>query len=135
MFVRGGGPPGLPESRMDDAQHDFIDRAIRELLSRPDNLREFLTAVVPDLATGFERFHGLLTHGRSPVPLNVRLPGPVLGFADVFRHIDPLHETGRVRWRELLGFVVGWVLNKRPKTERPHWDGLAQQMQTTAERR
>lgn len=55
-------------------------------------------------------------------------------FAAVFRQLDPLHETGRVRWRELLGFLLGWALHRRPKAERPHWQSVAVQLQQTAER-
>jgi hypothetical protein len=33
---------------------DAIDRAIRESLSLPANLREFLRAAVPQLANGFD---------------------------------------------------------------------------------
>jgi hypothetical protein len=259
---------------MADGQHDFTDRAIRELLSRPDNLREFLTAAVPSLAAGFdvermrpaprEYFLGnwrrraadllfeipyraaadetlalvcvLVEHqtrtdwqvplktfvyaalywewqwrtweeARPPKPdfaLTPVLPivlhtGPrpwgsfrtlreLLGppatfhafapdwrplfwelaahppqellngpaaflqaltilkaddselaeaeqlFAEVFRRLDPLHETGRVRWQDLLGFVLGWAFHRRPAPERPHWHHLAMQMQQTADR-
>jgi hypothetical protein len=34
--------------------HDFTDRALRDLLSKAENLREFLTAAVPELAPGFD---------------------------------------------------------------------------------
>ena len=34
--------------------HDFPDRAIRQLLENPGNLRELLVAAVPDLAPGFD---------------------------------------------------------------------------------
>lgn len=39
---------------MTDALHDFTARALRDLLSQPDNLRDFLEAAVPDLAAGFD---------------------------------------------------------------------------------
>lgn len=55
-------------------------------------------------------------------------------FGAVFRQLDPLHETGRVRWQDLLGFVMGWAHHRRPLAERPHWHSLALQMQQTAER-
>lgn len=34
--------------------HSFPDRAIRKLLEDPENLRELISAVAPDLATGFD---------------------------------------------------------------------------------
>jgi Putative transposase, YhgA-like len=260
---------------MADAQHDFTDRAIRQLLSQPDNLREFLAAVVPDLADGFEvermrpapREYFLGNWRRRSADLLFEIPyrtadretlalvcvlvehqsqtdwqvplktfvyaalywewqwrtweeakppkpefalTPVLPivlhtgsrpwgsartlrdllappstfhtfapdwrplfwelaahpakelldgraaflqalailkateselteaeklFGEVFRQIDPLHETRRVRWTELLGFIMGWAHHKRPAMERPHWHTLAVQLQTTAERK
>jgi hypothetical protein len=37
-----------------DGLHDFTDRALRDLLSQPDNLRDFLGAVIPNSAAGFD---------------------------------------------------------------------------------
>jgi hypothetical protein len=37
-----------------DSLHDFPDRAMRESLRHPDNLRELVEAVAPDLASGFD---------------------------------------------------------------------------------
>ena len=37
----------------DTPLHDFLDRAFRESLQQPDNLRDFLHQVVPNLAAGF----------------------------------------------------------------------------------
>ena len=34
--------------------HDYADRMFRESLQQPDNLREFLREVLPDLADGFD---------------------------------------------------------------------------------
>jgi hypothetical protein len=39
-----------PESPL----HDFADRAVRESLQRPENIRSFLKSAVPELAPGFE---------------------------------------------------------------------------------
>jgi Putative transposase, YhgA-like len=259
---------------VDDVQHDFTDRSIRELLSRPDNLREFLEAAVPDLAGGFaveqmqpasrEFLVGnwrrrspdllleipyraadqeslalvcvLLEHqsrtdwqvplktfvyaalywewqwrvweeAKAPKPdfaLTPILPlvlhtGPrpwgsartlrellappaafhgfvpewqplfwdlathstdellnshavllqaltILKadqseqaeaerlFVEVFRRLDPLHDTAFARWKQMLLFLLGWALNRRPAAERPQWQTLAVQMQTTADR-
>src|SRR5258708_3860394 len=38
----------------DSPLHDFPDRAIRQALQQPGNLRDLLNAVVPDLAPGFD---------------------------------------------------------------------------------
>ncbi len=37
-----------------DQVEDFADRAIRDLLAQPANLREVLFATVPDLAADFD---------------------------------------------------------------------------------
>jgi hypothetical protein len=42
-------------------------------------------------------------------------------FKQVFTQIDPLHETGRVRWQDLLRFLLGWAQNRRPSVERTRW--------------
>lgn len=34
----------------DDTTRDFIDRAIRERLTRPENMAELLGAAIPDIA-------------------------------------------------------------------------------------
>jgi hypothetical protein len=39
---------------MTDALRDFTDRAVRDLLTQPDNLRELLAAAAPGLAAGFD---------------------------------------------------------------------------------
>jgi hypothetical protein len=56
-------------------------------------------------------------------------------FTEVFRNIDPLHETGRVRWQDLLGLLLGWAHNRRSKAERPRWHDLAIDLQASADRK
>jgi len=56
-------------------------------------------------------------------------------FGAIFERIDPLHETGRVRWTELLHFLMGWAHHKRPAGERPDWHTFAAQLKTTADRK
>ncbi len=56
-------------------------------------------------------------------------------FRGIYREIDPLHETSRVRWQDLLGLLLGWAHNRRPGNERKAWHDLAIGLQTNAERR
>ena len=49
-----------------DSLHSFPDRAIRESLRHPDNLRELVEAVAPDLAAGFDFARAELLDRSSP---------------------------------------------------------------------
>ena len=258
----------------DDGLHDFTDRALRELLSKPDNLREFLREVVPDTADGFDfdrmkpaprefilgnwRYRSpdlmfeipfrtsesevwalvcvmlehqsnadwlvplrsylygahywewkLRTWEELPAPKTKLLLTPVLPivlhtgprpwtnirtlretlgppeafhqftpdwqpifwelathsfeelldgpaaflqalailkandselaeaqrrFQMVMHQIEPLHDKGRVRWQDLLRFLLGWAHYRRPIKERPEWHGLADQLHFDADR-
>ena len=54
-------------------------------------------------------------------------------FRRIFRKLDPLHETGRVHWRDLLGLILSWAQNRRPNLERQAWGGLADELETNAD--
>jgi hypothetical protein len=56
-------------------------------------------------------------------------------FTEIFQRLDPLHETGRVRWRDLLGFLLGWAQNRRPSAERREWHDLATGLHHESNRR
>jgi hypothetical protein len=56
-------------------------------------------------------------------------------FTRVFRQIDPLHESRRVRWQDLLKFLLGWAHNRRPGNERARWHDLTLGLHTDADRR
>src|SRR5205809_7651815 len=51
----------------DEPLHDFLDRAIREQLRHPENLRALLTRVVPELAAGFDCEHARLLEREFPL--------------------------------------------------------------------
>jgi hypothetical protein len=44
----------MPASDPEPAIRDFVDRSLRELLSKPDNMQGFLGQVVPQLVAGFD---------------------------------------------------------------------------------
>jgi len=54
-------------------------------------------------------------------------------FRRIFRKLDPLHETGRVHWRDLLGLILSWAQNRRSNVERKAWTELADNLESSAE--
>jgi hypothetical protein len=55
----------IPE---DEPLRDLADRAIRETLVNPENLREFLEQAVPQLAPGFDCAQARLLTRELPLP-------------------------------------------------------------------
>jgi hypothetical protein len=47
----------------------------------------------------------------------------VLG--EAFRRLAPLSETDKVRWHDLLWFLLSWSVRRRPSQERPELVALA----------
>src|SRR6187397_1069285 len=107
----------------DPPLHDFPDRAIRRLLEHPHNLRDLITAVVPDLAAhfDFERVEVLPTRfllddwRRRESDLLFRIPyaadtsaaadEPVLGCVLIEHQSEP---DPRMPLRTLLYVVLYW---------------------------
>lgn len=117
-------------------------RSLRELLAPPTAFHAFapdwqplfweLAAHPPEgLLSGEAAFLQALTILRAD---DSELREAEQLFGDVLRRLDSLHDTGRVRWEDLLKFVMGWAFHRRPAVERPHWHSLAVQMQQTADR-
>jgi hypothetical protein len=46
-------------------------------------------------------------------------------FQETLRRLEPMHGSNRVRWTEMIQLIFGWVLNRRPREERPLWSDLA----------
>src|SRR5262249_21675116 len=53
--------------------------------------------------------------------------GPV--FVDAVRAVNPLYNTDRVRWYDMLRTVLGWAERRRPETERQTWRDTAKSIQ------
>jgi hypothetical protein len=39
-------------------------------------------------------------------------------FQETWRRLAPLQETNRVRWGDLINFILGWITHRRPAAER-----------------
>ena len=71
----------------DDVLHDFVDRSIRELLSKPHNLDEFLQSVAPEFASQFD-VANMKPPSKDFLVANWRKRTPDLMFEMPFR-VDP----------------------------------------------
>lgn len=49
--------------------------------------------------------------------------------------LNALHDGNRVRWQDLVEFLMGWAFNRRPAAERSHWMDLSEQIQSEEQRR
>jgi Putative transposase, YhgA-like len=118
-------------------------RSLRELLAPPAAFHAFVpdwqplfwelaTHPAEELLNGRAAFLQALTILKAD---DSELADAERLFGEVFQRIDPLHETGRGRWAEMLHFLMGWAHHKRPAGERPSWHSLAVQLQTTADRK
>lgn len=56
-------------------------------------------------------------------------------YAEVLKRIEPLCQSDRHRWKELLGFVLEWSLRRRPRNERPEFRAIAVDRHRDAERK
>src|SRR5207244_12927008 len=57
--------------------------------------------------------------------------GPV--FVDAVRALNPLYNTDRARWYDMLRTVLAWAERRRPEAERQAWRETAQSNQPTLE--
>jgi len=51
-------------------------------------------------------------------------------FATIYKSIGTLHDSNRIRWEDLLKFVLGWAQNRRPQAERQSWHELALELES-----
>jgi len=56
-------------------------------------------------------------------------------FATICNRLGSLHDSSRIRWEDLLKFVLGWAQNRRPQAERQAWHELAVQLESDEARR
>lgn len=50
-------------------------------------------------------------------------------FQEAVGKLNPLQETHRVRWTQMIQLIFGWVYNRRPRDERQLWIDLGAAMQ------
>jgi hypothetical protein len=106
----------------DPPLHDFPDRAIRRLLEDPENLRDLIAAVLPDLVERFD-FHQM-----QPVPKTFLLDDWRKRESDLLFRLSPIvpiiFHTGSTVWRthRVMGDLIGGPEELRPFA--PRWEPL-----------
>lgn len=56
-------------------------------------------------------------------------------FAEVLRRLEAIHDPDKIRWHDLLWFVLSWALRRRPSAERDRLLHVARASQAGAEDR
>src|SRR5437899_2425407 len=112
----------------DHPLRDLPDRAMRESLRHPDNLRALLRQVVPALAEGFDCTRARLLERDFPLEdwlqmmavLRAEDEAPAT-FEEVFRKsialLKELQGKDEVRWYDLMRIILTWAAWRRPRHE------------------
>jgi hypothetical protein len=56
-------------------------------------------------------------------------------FQETLHKLNPIQETNRVRWTQMIQLIYGWVFHRRPRDERQQWIDLAAYTQENEIRR
>ena len=105
------------------------NRELADLIDGPDAVRAFAPRWQP-------LFWDLADHSAKELASendDVAAFGPV--FEDAVRALNPLYNTDRTRWYDMLRTVVAWAERRRPKPERQKWLEAAEANQPTPEQK
>lgn len=113
-------------------------RSLRDLLGPPAAFHEFAPGWQPlfwelaahstaELLNGQAAFLQALAIYKAE---GVELEEATLLFTTIYKNIASLHDSNRIRWEDLLKFVLGWAQNRRPQAERQSWHELAVELES-----